>query len=97
LNDRQSQALYYASIQRLKSELLYKIRKKIISDYNIINTFQKINLYLFNSSIIFEKLRSRFIISSNIIIIINIFGNRVKITINHSITAKKIDIIIKKN
>jgi hypothetical protein len=43
-----------------------------------------------------EKLRPRPIISSNTIIITDILGNRVKITINYLITAKKIDIIIKK-
>jgi hypothetical protein len=80
----------------LKSELFYEIRKEVISDYNIANTFQKTDLYLFNSFIIFEKLRSRSTIFSNIIIIIDIFGNRVKVTINCLITVKKINIIIEK-
>jgi hypothetical protein len=44
----------------------------------------------------FEKLRPRSTIFSNIIIITDIFGNRVEIIINCSITAKKIDIIMKK-
>jgi hypothetical protein len=77
-------------------EFLYETRKEAIFDHNIANTFQKTDLYLFNSFIVFEKLRSQSIIPSNTIIIIDIFGNRVKITINCSITAKKIDIIIEK-
>jgi hypothetical protein len=75
-------------------KFLYEIRKKIILDHNIISTFQKINLYLFNPSIIFEKLRSRPTIPS--IIITDIYGNRVEITTNYFITAKKIDSIIEK-
>jgi hypothetical protein len=77
-------------------ELLYETRKEAIFDYNIINTFQKTDLYSFNPFIIFEKLRSRSIILSNIIIITDIFENRIEITINYSITAKKIDFIIEK-
>jgi hypothetical protein len=77
-------------------KLSYEVRKKAISDYNIASIFQKTGLYPFNPSIIFEKLRPRSTIPSNIIIIIDIFGNRVKITINYPTTAKKIDIIVKK-
>jgi hypothetical protein len=77
-------------------ELLYETRKKAISDYNIASAFQKTDLYPFNPSIIFEKLRSRSTTPSNIIIITDIFGNRVEITINYPITAKKIDIIMEK-
>jgi hypothetical protein len=80
----------------LKSEFLYEVRKKAIFDYNIVSAFQKINLYSFNPFIVFEKLRPRSTIFSNIIIITDIFENRVKITINYFITAKKIDIIIEK-
>jgi hypothetical protein len=77
-------------------ELLYEVRQKVTSDYNIINIFQKTDLYSFNPFIIFEKLRSRSTIFSNIIIIIDIFGNRIEITINYLIMAKKINIIIEK-
>jgi hypothetical protein len=77
-------------------ELLYEVRQKVTSDYNIINIFQKTDLYSFNPFIIFEKLRSRSTIFSNIIIIIDIFKNRVEITINCLITTKKIDIIVEK-
>jgi hypothetical protein len=61
----------------------------------VINIFQKIDLYLFNPSIIFEKLRSQLTIF--FINIINTYRNRVEITTNCPITAKKIDNIIKKN
>jgi hypothetical protein len=77
-------------------KLLYETRKKAISDYNIVNTFQKTDLYSFNPSIIFEKLRSRPTTLSNIIVITDIFKNRIEIIINCPITAKKINIIIKK-
>jgi hypothetical protein len=77
-------------------EFLYEARKKAISDHNIANAFQKIGLYSFNSSVVLEKLRPRLTISSNTIIIINTFGNRMEITINYSTTAKKINTIIEK-
>jgi hypothetical protein len=80
----------------LKPEFLYEARKEAISDHNIASAFQKTDLYPFNPSIILEKLRPRSIISSNTIIIIDTFGNRVEVTINYLITAKKIDIIVEK-